>query len=195
MSQLPATNSADKGAMPPRALALFDFARSEGALQGGVPLTDLPRLLELLSSTQGAAVQWALKGFERERIGMRPQAMVTLEVRAELPLICQRCLQEMRHPVDEAVDFRLVTAEPELTQAEIEAEDEALPAVRPVDVLSLIEDQLILALPSVPMHDRCPSQGESVAAPTHTLNEPSAEPRQHPFANLRELIEGEKKNR
>lgn len=180
--------------MPPRALTLFDFARSDGELHGRLPLPDLSRLSELLSSTQGPPVQWTLKGFQRERIGMRPQAMVTLQVRGALPLICQRCLQAMQYAVDEAVDFRLVAEEPELTQAEIEAEDEALPAINPVDVLSLIEDQLILALPIVPMHDVCPQRGAPEPTPSRT-DEAPAEERQHPFANLRDLLDGSKKKR
>ena len=180
--------------MPPRALTLFDFARSGGELHGRLPLPNLSRLSELLSSTQGPPVQWALQGFQRERIGMRPQAMVTLQVRGALPLICQRCLQAMQYAVDEAVDFRLVAEEPELTQAEVEAEDEALPAIHPVDVLSLIEDQLILALTIVPMHDACPQRDAPEPTPSRT-DEAPAEERQHPFANLRDLLDGPKKKR
>lgn len=177
---------------PPHALALFDFARAEGELRGVVPLSALPRLRDLLASDAGAPVEWTLRGFQRERAGMRPQAMVVLHVHAELGLICQRCLQDMIQEVDDAVEFRLVVDEPPLTLEELEAEDEALPAQDPVDVLELIEDQLILALPLVPMHAVCP-QGPTAEQSPATPGAAAQVERQHPFANLRELMGNTKK--
>ncbi len=177
---------------PPHALALFDFARVEGELHGSVPLSALPRLRELLEGDEGAPVEWTLRGFQRERTGLRPQAMVALHVRAELRLICQRCLQEMTQVIEDAVDFRLVIDEPPMTLEELEAEDEALPAEDPVDVLELIEDQLILALPLVPMHAVCPQSQAAEQSPDQTEPAPGEE-RQHPFANLRDLLGSAKK--
>lgn len=172
---------------PPHALALFDFARMEGELHGAVPLSALSRLRGLLASDTGAPVEWTLRGFQRERVGMRPQSMAALRVRARLGLICQRCLQEMIQEVDDTVEFRLVVEEPPLTLEELEAEDEALPAENPVDVLELIEDQLILSLPLAPMHTVCPHSqaAEQSAAPPDAA---AQEERQHPFANLRALM-------
>lgn len=178
---------------PPHALALFDFARVDGELHGTAPLSSMSRLSDLLASTEAAPVAWTLRGYKRDRVGQRPQAMVSLRVRAELRLICQRCLQEMIEPLDETVDFRLVIEEPELTQSELEAEDEALPAEHPVDVLKLIEDQLILALPIVPMHDACP-QGQAPGLSAARTDAAPAEERQHPFAHLRDLL-GDAKRR
>lgn len=167
---------------PPHALALFDFARGHGELRGHVALSSLSRLRDLLAGEAGPPVQWSLRGFERERTGLQPQAMVTLRVQAQLHLACQRCLQGMVQAIDETVQFRLVVGEPPLTQEELEAEDEALPAQDPVDLCELIEDQLILAMPLVPMHATCPQ----AAAPEAAADQP---PRQQPFANLRVLID------
>ncbi|MGC9162019.1 MAG: YceD family protein [Thiomonas sp.] len=179
----PESDSAEpKPGRPPRALALFDFARSRGELHGHVALSSLDRLRDLLSGEAGPPVQWSLVGFERERTGLRPQAMVTLRVQAQLHLACQRCLQDMVQAIDETVQFRLVMGEPPLTQEELEAEDEALPAQDPVDLCELIEDQLILAMPLVPMHTTCPH----AAAPAEAKDQPQ---RQQPFAHLRTLID------
>lgn len=180
--------TSSESSLPPRALALFDFARGGGTIQGRVQLSAMPRLMALLSESREdlSPISWSLRGDQRERVGLRPQPMVHLHVRGELPLTCQRCLQGLLFGVDEAVDFRLVADEPALTQAELEAEDEALPATEPVNVLELIEDQLILALPIVPMHERCP-QAEGSA--TAVAKEDDAGERQHPFAHLRDLID------
>jgi len=177
---------------PPHALALFDFARTDGELHGTVLLSALPRLRDLLVSDAVAPVEWTLRGFQRALGGMRPQAMVTLRVHADLRLVCQRCLQEMIQEIDDAAEFRLVVGEPPLTLEELEAEDEALPAEDPVDVLELIEDQIILALPLVPMHAVCP--GHQTAGQSPPLPDASVRvERQHPFANLRELMGNTKK--
>ncbi|MGC8806790.1 MAG: YceD family protein [Thiomonas sp.] len=194
MTAAPSKSASDRLATsrPPHALALFDFARTDGELHGAVALSALSRLRDLLASDAGAPVQWTLRGFQRQRAGMRPQAMVALRVHAELGLICQRCLQEMTQEIDDAAEFRLVIDEPPLTLEELEAEDEALPAENPIDVLELIEDQLILALPLVPMHAACPDrQTAEPSSPPADAGE--REERQHPFANLRELMGNPKK--
>lgn len=185
-SSEPASDTSD-AARPPQALALFDFARARGELSGLLPLSALPRLRDQLSGDVQKPVQWSLRGFERARAGQPPQAMVALRVRADVGLVCQRCLHDMVQTIDEAVEFRLVIGEPPLTQEEIEAEDEALPAQDPLDVLELIEDQLILAMPLVPMHPTCPH----AAAASHAAGSEVAAGRdglQRPFAQLRTLM-------
>lgn len=184
-------SSAGALARPPHALGLFDFARAGGDIGGRVSLSMFTRLRDGLATTEGEPVTWSLRGWLRERQGARQQPMVTLEIRADLPLVCQRCLQAMTHPVVDTADFRLVLTEPELTQDELDAEDDALPAEHPVDVLDLIEDQLILALPIVPMHAQCPQllQGSTVS---HQDNEPELPQRENPFANLRQLLKNAK---
>lgn len=192
MPQTPPSISSEASS-PPRALSLFDFARNGGVLQGHADWRTMPRLKAMLSGPQEdlPPPAWSLRGYLRERMGLRPQPMVCLQVKAQLPLVCQRCLQDMLHPIEEKVDFRLVADEPELTQAELEAEDEALAATEPVDVLELIEDQLLLALPIVPMHDHCPPGAEPAAI---DAADAGADDRQHPFAGLRELMDKAKKS-
>ncbi len=171
----------------PRALKLFEFARGAGRIDGRTPLSAFPRLRDVLADAEGEPVAWSLRGWERERPGAAAQPMVTLELRAGLPLLCQRCLQPVVVTIAEGADFRLVRDEPELTQDELDAADEVLPAGQPVDVQELIEDQLLLALPIVPMHDICPE-----ALPAGSREERAAAPkigeRQSPFANLRDLM-------
>lgn len=176
---------------PPRALSLFDFARQGGTLQGSASLTDMPRLRDLLSAADGV-VTWALRGEMRQRPGLSAQPMVTLWVQASLPVVCQRCLHDMQQSIEETVLFRLVPDEPELTQEELEAEEEALVARHPVDIGALIEDQLILALPLVPMHDACPRQAQPDRVTPSPAGGQDGE-RQTPFAQLRDLLDASRK--
>ena len=172
---------------PPHALSLFDFARSARFVEGRIPLSAFARLKGDLAAVEGEPVAWSLRGWQRERRGAAAQPMVTLGLRAELPLVCQRCLQPVVVAVAETADFRLVREEPELTQDELDAQDDALPAEHPIDVLELIEDQLLLALPIVPVHDRCP-QPLPGSRPGGEVADAEPESRQTPFANLRDLL-------
>ena len=62
-------------------------------------------------------------------------------VQAVVPLVCQRCLGVMEHPVDAQVCLMLLPgADP-------------LPVVADrVSLADLVEDELLLALPQIPMH-------------------------------------------
>ena len=53
------------------------------------------------------------------------------------------------------------------------------------DVLDLVEDELIMALPMVPLHDSCPSLPASMAVPDIA----DSEKRPNPFAVLSQLRE------
>ena len=141
-------------------LNLFEFAQRGQQLAGSVELADLPRLAASACATPEQLRQlqagWQLRGWVRQQPGAPDQPMLELRVQAELPLLCQRCLQPALLAIEDQALFRLVEQEPELTMDELEADDEALCVQGATDLLPLIEDQLILALPLVPMHDSCP---------------------------------------
>ncbi len=135
---------------------LRELARRDARMQGRRALAAMPRLAAALAEAPGERqAQWSLHGFVQVLPGGGSQPMAELEVRAVLALQCQRCLRTVEVPVDEHALFRLVDVEPELSMDELEAQDEALCATAPVDLHALVEDQLILALPLVPMHASC----------------------------------------
>ena len=159
---------------------LRELARRAAELHGSRALADMPRLAASLGEAPGARqARWRLRAFCRPLAGGGQQPMAELEVRAELPLQCQRCLQTVALPIVDRALFRLVDVEPALTEEELEAEDEALCVAEPIDLLALVEDQLILALPLVPMHPAC-------AAPAPPLGTDAAAA-ESPFAVLGRL--------
>ncbi len=151
----------------------FEFA-SAGATQQGVwPLSEFPRLRDVLAHDVGE-VAYEVSGVrdERGRPGLR------LKVDGTLALRCQRCLEPM--PFEVHTDDTLVLA---ATLAEIHAEpaDARAPdrvvAGKEMALRELIEDELILAVPYAPRHESC--------APAGALH--SAE-KVSPFAALRGLM-------
>jgi uncharacterized protein len=129
----------------------FEFA-SAGATQQGVwPLGDFPRLRDLLATDAGE-VAYEISGVrdERGRPGLR------LKVRGTLTLRCQRCLEPMPFEVqtDETLVLAATLAEIHAEPADARAPDRVV-AGREMALRELVEDELILAVPYAPRHERC----------------------------------------
>ena len=103
----------------------------------------------------------------------------------ELQLICQRCLQPMRWPVKTQSPVMLIEAE---SQADGLPDDREtfLAADGRVSVAALAGEELLLALPIVPLHADIAECG--VGAPP-VGEPPSGVESGRPFADLRALLE------
>ena len=153
----------------------FEFA-SAGATQQGVwPLSDFPRLRDVLANDAGE-VAYEVSGVrdERGRPGLR------LKVDGTLSLRCQRGLEPM--PFEVHTDDTLVLA---ATLAEIHAEPadahapDRVVAGKEMALRELIEDELILAVPYAPRHESCLPAGAADSVEKVS-----------PFAGLRGLMRG-----
>lgn len=127
------------------------FAREAGSLQGELPIAELTRVLDLLVDSSGR-LSYRIEGSMAAR--SRPQLLLRLD--GVLSVCCQRCLEGIVYPVKVHSVLEFVNDEEALTQEEIE--DDArdfLLAQSEFDVVALIEDELILDLPSAPRHESC----------------------------------------
>jgi len=130
---------------------VFRFAREAGSRQGETQVADFERLQGLVASDVGA-VRWELVG----GVDADDKPMLKLTLRGRLRLQCQRCLGEMDW--DLAVDSALmpVRAGQALPADELENDEfDAIEVDGELDVLSLVEDEIILALPIAPRHEDC----------------------------------------
>ena len=105
---------------------------------------------------------------------------LNLKVAGTLELLCQRCLSSLSFTLD--IDSTLLLVAPGDSWPDDELEDDgsdAIEASRELAVLSLIEDEVLLALPVAPRHEDCrpPVTGGAVAT----------EHRPAPFAALAKL--------
>jgi uncharacterized protein len=78
-------------------------------------------------------------------------------LRARLNLTCQRCLGAVPAPLAVVSRFRFVAGETQAAALDAEAEEDVLASTRSLDLRTLAEDELLLALPIVPRHDVCPT--------------------------------------
>jgi len=147
---------------------------------GALPIAAMSRLCEMLADNEGA-VQYELD-FGRDEFGT---AYLDVRVQAPLSLICQRSLEPFVLPL--AVDSRLGLIRSEREEAALPPGCEPLlvDETGQVDPAAVIEDELLLALPLVPVNPDSSLPPEVTGEATEDSS--AAELTQNPFAVLREL--------
>ena len=135
-----------------------DFGREEGSLQGEVLVATLTRLHDLLSDT-GGSLSFRVDG----RSGPPGRSQLLLTVDGVLSLVCQRCLEAYEYPLQLRSLLEFVGSDEDLTQDELEDDSkDFLPHQKALDVVVLIEDEILLALPTAPRHENCVLPGSTV---------------------------------
>jgi uncharacterized protein len=176
----------------PQSLDPWRAALTGAAFVGSVTLAELPRLAGAVIGVEGPAC-FDLR-FEQDAEG---RAVVLGRVTLMARLICQRCLGDSSYPLDVPIAWVLVKSDvdsDDLGLAEVPGIPdhlEPLPVVgdAPIHPLALIEDELLLAIPLVPMHRAGECQAEMpVNLAGAEIGE--ADTRQHPFAVLATLKSG-----
>jgi uncharacterized protein len=120
---------------------------------------ELERLHDLLVEVVGE-VTFRLRGFK----GERGEPMLQLEISGLLPLVCQRCLDAVPYDLDVDSQLELVPEGAELSEDELEDDTrDFLPVERELDVAELVEDEILLALPVAPRHEKCGLPGAADA--------------------------------
>ena len=151
----------------------FEFASAGASRQGDWPLSDFPRLRDMLAADAGE-VHYAIEGVR----DARGQPGLRVRVRGTLQLRCQRCLEAMAFEVhsDETLVLAGSAEEIHSEPADAHAADRVV-AGREMPVRDLIEDELILAVPYAPRHESCSARpsADKAAKPS-------------PFAGLRGMM-------
>lgn len=139
--------SADVPKVPvPEVLDASRMVASRRGVEGRVPLASLARLRDSLVDTEGEAVYSLDFGTDELKV-----PFVELRVEARLPLLCQRSLERFELPV--VIEQRLGLIRDEADEAALPTGYEALlmPDDGMLKPIELVEDELILALPVIPV--------------------------------------------
>lgn len=175
--------------LDPQHLDVLSFARDALGLKGESALGDWTRLAQEQwgSDLSAGAVVWALQGRLAPQSGGADQIWLDVSARVSLPMQCQRCLTPVVELVEAERSFRFVADEATAAALDDEAEEDILVISRDFDALALVEDELILSLPLVPLHEVCPETVPmSVADPEFD----EAAERPNPFGVLAGLKKG-----
>lgn len=174
-------------------LDVHAFAHAAAELSGAGPLLGWRRLASEAQGSDGAElVHWHVRGELRpDRSGV-PQAWLHLQAHTVLPLTCQRCLAPVPIALDVENSFRFVADENTAAEEDDEAQEDVLVLSRRFNLPELIEDELLLAMPLVPLHETCPV--EVKLAVTDAAFEQAQEERPQAFAALGRLKAPKKKS-
>jgi len=127
------------------------LARDGRLVNGEVPVSRLGRLVGSVLEPSGTVV-FSFQG-ERDDEG---KLYVEVRIQAGLALECQRCLGALAWPCDVQNRLLLIRAGDPLPDDELENDAVDALEVEPLtDLLALVEDEVLLALPLVPRHDDC----------------------------------------
>ena len=133
------------------------FAREGGTLTDTTPLQNLERIAqEAQALAPDLMVEWQARAELRPGSGAEKDVWLHLVASTSVPMVCQRCMGTVAVPLQVDRWYRFVASE-DIAMAEDDASEEDLLVMEPqFDLLSVLEDELLMALPLVPMHDECP---------------------------------------
>lgn len=152
-----------------------EAAREGLAGTGAVPVAAMPRLAPLLVRAAGEA-QVALAAC-RDPAGW---CVIEGRVTARVEAPCQRCLEPMTLALDAPVALAVVESDAQAGQLPEAYEPLEVPPGAAVALATLVEDELLLALPAYVRHPEGQCQAAGLRSP------PGREPRR-PFAALERL--------
>jgi uncharacterized protein len=159
----------------------IEFARKALEIHDIIAVSQFSRLREALSSDEGVLNCRLVGGVSSEG---KPQ--LQLYVQGTLQLSCQRCLEPFEFELDITSNFTIVADEQAIPPESDDHDDEDyLVAETQMQVIELIEDEVLLALPLAPKHDddQC-----AASSKLNELKKPS------PFAVLQGLKTGKSQN-
>ena len=146
----------------PDQLDIRSFAQEGAQLSGNLLLSKLERLAQDLyrldANLASKTIQWTARGSVMPISSGVAQQWLHVNIGLRAPMQCQRCLEAVELPVQIERDFRFVKNEEEANAQDDEAEEELLVISKQFDLLELIEDEIIMALPMVPLHETCPKK-------------------------------------
>lgn len=140
---------------PERIDAVKMFARM-GSITADLPLDRLQRFSGQLSGD-------ALQGPEKRAVAVdlhfgtdeEGRRLLSGTLDAQVPVVCQRCLQDMELELHCDLSLLVFDSEEELQKLPVGGEHSREGVVMTeegLDVVGLIEDELLLSLPMIPMH-------------------------------------------
>ena len=131
----------------PAVIDVLEFSRAAQTLSGSLQVVTLKRLEDVLHDREGI-LEYELRGGPDERA--RPQ--VRIKVSGRLHLQCQRCLGLLEYQLH-LTNTLLVTQQGSKVEG-VEDPDapDTIDENPELDVASLVEDEVLLALPFAPRH-------------------------------------------
>ncbi len=158
----------------------IELAGRSATLERELGLKQFPRLVEA-GALDGTRVR-AVLAFGR----FEGRPTVELKVEGSVLLTCQRCMRSCEVRIDDAARLAIVADGDDPVPGGYEA---AVGDAERLSLAELIEEQVLLGMPLVPMHEDQAGCGKAAPASAAIEVVSTAEKKQRPFENLRELLD------
>ena len=167
----------------------FRLVEQGRKFEGRIPVTDFPRLQDLLFEAKDELVNVNLE-FTRTETGL---PMIKGQIVANMQMICNRCLDSV---------LMEIVANPEVVLVSTDAQAQKLQDVTDIWLVEdkklfltdFIEDEILLAMPIVISHSECqPARKLIEASPDEIIHDESRDgntdeqQKENPFAVLKDL--------
>jgi len=153
-------------------------------LSDSLPLTDLPRITEFFGPQKGK-IEYSLD-CEKDEAG---SLFLNLSIKSVVLLTCQRTMELFEYPVARETILQLAPGEEEARSLPEEIEPIFLDENR-LNLIELLEDELMLAIPIVPINEI----GEN-AEKVEVAEKITKQDTHKPFAGLGELMQKAKQDK
>lgn len=130
-------------------------------------------------------LSYQVQGSMRQDAAGQDEPWIHLSAHTTLALTCQRCLGPVDVPVAFERDFRFVASEELAAVEDEESEEDVLVLSKSFNLLELVEDEILMAMPAVAKHAVCPKPVKLQAVDAGFDEEPAPKP--NPFAVLQQL--------
>jgi len=158
-------------------LDVDQLSRGETEIDFDVPLAELPRLRSRIGGSVRGTARFARRsGF----------AVAELSLAGKATLQCQRCMQAMECVLDSTTHVALIFAEADAADVPEDLEP-VLARSGSISAGELVEEELLLALPIVPLHEELRECAVPASAPL-VADEAPEHVTQRPFEGLGELL-------
>lgn len=166
----------------PRYIDVRKLTQQQGQVKGVTALSNLPRLAEFASDKTEQPVE-VLLDFFRDEEGRQ---CIRGQVSAQLVVTCQRCLKPMVQVVASNIDLVIVRSDDENRSLSSE-QDGWQVSDDQIELATLLEDEILLAMPIVALHDDCQPQVVRDAPIVDVASSSANERKVTPFSVLAEL--------
>ena len=163
----------------------FSFCQQQERREGNIFIADMHRLASECANTVGS-LSWALEGGSN-RLGY---SKLVLRVNGKVQLMCQRCLTVFAFEINSVQELILAKNEENADEIEALIEDDEIDVVvgsKTFNIMDLIEDEVLLAIPQSPKHAVCPDVELDSSVSTVAAIEAEASKKESPFAVLKKL--------
>ncbi|MEM1080760.1 MAG: YceD family protein [Pseudomonadota bacterium] len=153
-------------------------AQARRSFAGSMPLNRMPRVLDLLAeddSVHSGAIDFSIRFWLDDQRNVRADCALN----GHVPLQCQRTLRPYAQPIESTASLAIIESEDRLSILPEDLEPKVCLDGQ-LNVAELIEDELILALPLVPVDPA----SEPMTKVGNEWDEAVEAPDAHPFADL-----------